>query len=77
MVCTPETYNDPIFVYPQPYNPGQNSWDTNATVEASLPLFPPSAVLMLCIQVLVQDNQHCLGEGGTEITPYNNIPKHF
>ena len=85
MVCTPETYNDPIFVYTQPYNPGQNSWDTNATVHqieaSSLPPFPPppspSAVLTLYIQVLIQDNQHCLGERGTEITPYNNIPKHF
>ena len=78
MVCNPETYNDPIFVYTQPYNPGQNPWDTNATVyqiEASS--LPPSAVLTLRIQVLIQDNQHCLGERGTEIAPYNNIPKLF
>ena len=42
------------------YNPGQNSWDTNAIarqIEASsLPPFPLGAVLTLCIQVLVQHN---------------------
>ena len=34
------------------------------------------AVLTLCIQALIQHNQHCYGETGTaEIAPYNNIPK--
>jgi len=62
------------------YNPGQNSWDTNAIarqIKASSPPLPPPprAVLKLCIQTLIQNNQHCLGERGTaEIAPYNNIP---
>ena len=44
-------------------------------------IFPPThthtgAVLTLCIQALIQHNQHCYGETGTaEIAPYNNIPK--
>ena len=66
------------------YNPGQNSWDTNAIacqIEASSLPPPPSplgAMLMLCIQVLIQHNQHCLGERGTaEIAPDNNIPQLF
>ena len=42
------------------------------------PPFPLGAMLALCIQVLIQHNQHCLGERGTaEIAPYNNIPKLF
>ena len=62
------------------YNLGQNSWDTNAIarqIEASSsPLPSPGAVLTLCIQVLIQHNQHCLGERGTaEIAPYNNMLK--
>ena len=60
------------------YNPGQNSWDTNVKarqIQASPPP-PPGAVLTLCIQALIQHNQHCLGERGTaEIARHNNIPK--
>ena len=70
------------FLSLETYNPGQNSWDTNAIacqIEASsLPPLPLGAMLTLCIQVLIQHNQHCLGERGTaEIAPYNNIPKLF
>ena len=58
------------------YNPGQNSWDTNAIarqIQASPPT--PGAVFTLCIQDLIQHNQHYLGERGTaEIAPYNNSP---
>ena len=42
------------------------------------PPFPLGAMLALCIQVLIQHNQHCLGERGrAEIAPYNNISKPF
>ena len=47
------------------YNPGQNSWDTNAIarqIDASSFPLPPGVVLTLCIQVLIQHNQHSLGE---------------
>ena len=70
------------------YNPGQNAWDTNAIARQiqapSLPTPPPppptnthtGVVLTLCIQALIQHNQHWYGERKTaEIAPYNNIPK--
>ena len=37
---------------------------------------PPGAVLLLFVQVLFQNNRHCLGErGAAEIGSYNNITK--
>ena len=60
------------------YNPGLNSWDKN-TISCQndaffLSLLPPSAVLVLYIQALIQQNQHILGKRGTaEIGSYNNI----
>jgi len=64
------------------YNHGLNSWDKNTTAcqnEAFfLSLLPPSAVLVLYIQVLFQQNQRSLGEKGTaEIGSYNNIDPSF
>lgn len=64
------------------YNPGLNSWDKN-TISCQndaffLSLLPPSAVLVLYIQVLFQQNQHILKERGTaEIGSYNNIDPSF
>ena len=47
------------------YNPGRNSWDKNTIAYQNdtffLSLLPPSAVLVLYIQVLFQQNQHTLG----------------
>lgn len=59
------------------YNPGQISWDTThqyntptRQIEASsLSHSSSGAVLMLCIQVLIQHNQHCMGERGTADKP--------
>ena len=72
----PETFSPRAIVRPRDYNPGQNSWATNAIarqIEASSLPLPLGAVLTLCIQVLIQHNQHCLGERGTaEIAPYRN-----
>ena len=37
---------------------------------------PPGAVLLLFVQVLFQNNRHCLGErGAAEIRSYNKITK--
>ena len=37
---------------------------------------PPGAVLLLFVQVLFQNNRHCLGErGAAEIGSYNKITK--
>ena len=59
------------------YNPGQNSWDANAIARQNeaFSLSPPP---QCGVEVLFQDNQHCLGERGTaEIGSYNNISKLF
>ena len=83
VVWTPETYNDPISVCTQPYNPGQNSWDTKATVHqieaSSLPPFPSkcSVDVMHSSFNSRQSTLLALGERGTEIAPYNNIPRHL
>ena len=45
-------------------------YNTPTKIEASsLPHSPSGAVLMLRIQVLIQHNQHCLGERGTADKP--------
>ena len=77
----------PLYPYPSSvtqcnYNPGPNSWDKNTISCQSdaffLSLLPPSAVLVLYIQVLFQQNQHSLGERVTaEIHSYNNIDPSF
>ena len=64
------------------YNPSQNSWDKNTIACQNdaffLSLLPPSAVLVLYIQVLFQQNQYILGEKGTaEIGSYNNTDPSF
>ena len=68
------------------YNPGQNSFATNATARQNEafpspsppPPFTPGAVLMLCIQVCFNTINTAWGVGGTvEIGSHNNIPKVF
>ena len=63
-----------LFIYLEykNYNPGQNSWDTNAIArQIEAPSLPPSP------RCSVDTINTAWGEGTAEIAPYNNIPKLF
>ena len=60
------------------YNPGQNSWETNATAgENDAFSLPPGLVLSLWLQIFFNTINIAEGTGTAETGSFNNISKHL